>query len=83
MKIKANYSIKEINDIVIIINKFDSSDIYEINEWGKIILENIDKEIDIILSIIKDKYNVLDDISTLHDIIEFINNLADLGIVEN
>jgi hypothetical protein len=49
MKIKANYSIKEINDIVIIINKFDSSDIYEINEWGKIILENIDKEIDIIL----------------------------------
>lgn len=83
MKIKANYSIKEINDIVIIINKFDSSDIYEINEWGKIILENIDKEIDIILSIIKDKYNVLDDISTLNDIIEFINNLADLGIVEN
>ena len=83
MKIKANYSIKEINDIVIIINKFDSSDIYEINEWGKIILENIDKEIDIILSIIKDKYNVLDDISTLNDIIEFINNLTDLGIVEN
>ena len=83
MKIKANYSIKEINDIVIIINKFDSSDIYEINEWGKIILENIDKEIDIILSIIKDKYNVSDDISTLNDIIEFINNLTDLGIVEN
>lgn len=83
MKIKENYSIKEINDIVIIINNFDSSDIYEINEWGKIILENIDKEIDVILSIIKDKYNVLDDISTLNDIIEFINNLADLGIVEN
>ena len=83
MKIKANYSIKEINDIVIIINKFDSSDIYEINEWGKIILENIDKEIDIILSIIKDKYNVSDDISTLNDIIDFINNLTDLGIVEN
>ena len=73
MKIKANYSIKEINDIVIIINKFDSSDIYEINEWGKIILENIDKEIDIILSIIKDKYNVLDDISTLNDILRFVN----------
>lgn len=81
-KISTKYSIRKEKDYILLINTYDSKDIYLFDGVSKIIIDNLNKPISDIVKSIKLKYNV-SSVRAESDINSFIKELIKNKILED